>query len=317
MSQIERLQFIDARIRERGGVSLGEVVDRYEITERQARRDLDYLRDRLGAPIEWKPASRRYEYESRWDGFAFADEKALLFYVFARASAGAIAYVPLSDEDALEKLLELVPPGLRKAESAIRYELPAYEIADIERLGLIVRALSESRCLDIGYRDAGGRVSARRIEALRLVNYAGSWYCVAFDQSKDELRTFRLSRLSKIAISKDKARARIDQAEIERFLSSSYGMFKGSGNKRACMRFYGRALAIVRGELWHPEQKRSEGSDPLRGPFVELSVPVSRWDEIIGRVLRFGADAEAVSPQEFHELWMAEIRRMSASIAED
>ena len=314
MSQLERISYIDARIRERGGVSLREIAGRFEISERHARRDLDYLGDRLGAPVEWVPSKRRYEYAESWRGLEFADEKALLFYVFARAAAGAIAYVPLAEEGALEQLLALVPPALREAEGAIRYELPAYEPADIEKLSLLVRGISESRCVDVAYNDARGAASERRIAALRLVNYAGSWYCLAFDYSKGELRTFRLSRFAKVALSKDKAKAEVESAEVERFLGASYGMFKGAGDKTATMRFYGRALAIVRGELWHPDQERTEGSDPRRGPFVELSVPVSRWEEILGRLLRFGADAEAMSPPEFRELWKAEIRRMVEAI---
>jgi predicted DNA-binding transcriptional regulator YafY len=316
MSQLERLSFIDSRIRERGGLRLSEVVERFEISTRQARRDIDYLGERLGAPVEWVPSRRRYEYAERWSGLEFADEKALLFYVFARAAAGAIAYVPLAEEGALERLLALVPPALREAESEIRYELPAYEPADIEKLGLLLRGLADKRCLDIAYRDAKEKASERRIEILRLVNYAGSWYCLAYDHSRSELRTFRLSRIVRVSLSKEKAAAAIDPAEVERFLGASYGMFKGSGDKRATIRFYGRALPIVRNELWHPEQERTEGMDRRHGPYVELSVPVSRWEEILGRVLRFGADAEAVAPPEFRELWKAEIRKMAEGIAE-
>ncbi len=314
MSQLERITFIDSRIRERGGLKLREITERFEISERQARRDIVYLGDRLGAPVEWKPGPRRYEYAKSWGGLEFADEKALLFYVFARAAAGTIAYVPLSEKGALERLLALVPPALREVETAIRYELPAYDPADIEKLGLLVRGMSEKLCVDITYRDAQGSASRRRVAAIRLVNYSGSWYCLAHDNLKDEMRTFRLSRIAKGTLSKEKAKVLIDPEEIERFLAASYGMFKGSGDKTAVMRFYGPALATVTGELWHPDQERVEGRDPGRGAFVQLSVPVSRWEEIVGRVLRFGADAEALAPVEFRDLWQAEIRWMAESI---
>jgi predicted DNA-binding transcriptional regulator YafY len=314
MGNLERIVYLDERIREKGCATSREVAQRFEVSDRQVKRDIEYLRDRLGAPIVWDRASRSYRYETAWQELAFADEKSLLFYVFARAAAGTIAYVPLAEENALEGLLKLVPLGLRGAESAIRYELPGYEPADIEKLGLLVRALSESRCLDIAYCDAEGRTSERRIAALRLVNYAGSWYCVAFDHSRTELRTFRLSRVAKVSLTKIKAQALIDPIEVERFLASSFGMFKGSGDKTATIRFYGRAVAIVRGEIWHPRQTRSEGSDPRRGDYLDISIPVSLWEEILGRVLRFGADAEAFSPPEFRELWKAEIRRMAKAI---
>jgi hypothetical protein len=63
----------------------------------------------------------------------------------------------------------------------------------------------------------------------------------------------------------------------------------GARGKEAVMRFYGRA-------------------------YVEFSVPVSQWNEILGRFLRFGSNGEAVAPPEFRELWKEEIRRMAAGI---
>jgi predicted DNA-binding transcriptional regulator YafY len=314
MSQIERLAFIDERIKEKGGFTAREVARRFEVGERQVGRDIEYLRYRLGAPVTWKAAARRYEYSEPWNGLEFADEQTLLFYVLARAAAGTVAYVPIVEERALAKLAELVPASLRRAEAAIRYELPGYESADIDTLCLLLRGLADGRLLDIEYRDAEGRGSQRRVEVERLVNYAGNWYCVAFDQEKGELRTFRLSRVRRVALSRDKAPSSVDQGEIERFLAASFGMFKGAGDKRAVIRFFGRALAVVRDEVWHPAQDRSEGDDPSRGPYLQLSIPVSGWDEILGRVLRFGADAEPTDPPEFKKLWKAEIWRMAAAL---
>jgi predicted DNA-binding transcriptional regulator YafY len=314
MSNTERLAYMDRKLRTSGGVTLAEIADRFEVSERQARRDLDYLRDRLDAPVAWNPSTRRYEYSEAWRGLEFADEQTLLFYVLARAAAGTVAYVPIVEERALARLAELVPASLRRAEAAIRYELPGYESADIDTLCILLRGLAEGRLLDIAYRDAEGNESERRIETLRLINYAGNWYCVAFDMRKHELRTFRLSRIRRVAISRDKIQGSMESAEVERFLASSFGMFKGSGDKRAVIRFFGRALAVVRDEVWHQAQGRAEGIDPSRGPYLQLSIPVSGWDEILGRVLRFGADAEPTDPPEFRRLWKDEIRRMSELI---
>lgn len=314
MSQLERISFIDARIRRRGGVRLREVSDRFEISDRQARRDIEYLSERLGAPVEWNPSERKYEYSEAWNDLEFADEKSLLFYVFARAAAGTLAYVPLAEEKSLKRLLELMPQNLRIAAEKLRYELPEYDPADLENLALLVRALADGLCVDASYTDAHGKPSRRRMEPARLVNYAGSWYCVAFDHTASALRTFRLSRFSELSISSDKISRSPDPSEVDRFLDSSYGMFKGAGDKTAVLRFYGKAVPIVRNELWHADQVRTEGKDPERGPYLEFSVPVSVWDEILGRILRFGSDAEAVAPPEFRELWKDEIRRMASAV---
>jgi len=77
------------------------------------------------------------------------------------------------------------------------------------------------------------------------------------------------------------------------------------GRHAGGLRFYGRALATVAGELWHPDQLRSEGAVPSRGRFVE----------ILGRTLCFGVDAEALAPEGFRALWKAEILKMAALIS--
>ncbi|MCX7026707.1 MAG: WYL domain-containing protein, partial [Spirochaetes bacterium] len=70
MSQTERIFHIDREIREKGGASVVEVATRFEVCERQVKRDIEYMRDRLDAPIFWSAARRRYEYSEPWDSLA-------------------------------------------------------------------------------------------------------------------------------------------------------------------------------------------------------------------------------------------------------
>ena len=303
MSKLERLTFIDRRVREKGGVRLRDITERFEISERQAKRDIEYLRDRLGAPLGWDASARLYRYGQPWNELAFADERALLFFVLTRAAATNLAIVPLADPSALERLRSMVPKSLLGLEGAIRYELPDFEPANQELLALILAAIKDGQGLDALYRDLEGRESRRFLQPLRIVNYAGTWYCIAFDPEAGGLRTFRLSRFVKASLSQRMPGAQPAPAEVDAFLDASYGMFKGGEGKRACLRFFGRAREIVRLELWHPDQSTAEGTDPVRGDWFELDLPVSHWDEVLGRLLRFGADAEAVSPPEFRQRW--------------
>ena len=314
MSKLERLTFMDRRVRERGGVRLGEVTERFEISERQAKRDIEYLRDRLDAPLVWESSTKRYRYDRPWNELAFADERALLFFVLTRAAARNLAIVPLAEPAALERLRSMVPQSLLCLEGAVRYELPDFEPADQELLSLVLAAIKDARGIDALYRDLEGRETGRFIQPLRIVNYAGTWYCIAFDPDAGGLRTFRLSRFVRASLSQRRPGAQPAAAEVDAFLDSSYGMFKGGTGKRARLRFYGHAREIVRLELWHPEQSTADGTDSARGAWFELELPVSHWDELLGRLLRFGAEAEAVSPPEFRERWFAAVDAMALAV---
>ncbi len=310
MGNLERISFIDQRIKERGGVSTREVAERFEVSERQVRRDLAYLRDRLDAPLVWDAGARRYTYERSWNGLAFADEKALLFSVFADAAARSFALVPLAEPGPLERLREFVSPALRPLAGAIRYELPGFEPPDSERLSLVLLAMREGRALDGAYRDLEGHATERTIAPMRIVNYAGTWYCAAFDLGKRALRIFRISRFKRLSLSAERPVELPAAAEVDAFLDASYGMFKGSADKRAVMRFRGRAREIAGAEHWHPEECAREGADEA-GPYFELELPVSQWDEVLGRLLRFGPEGEAVAPLEFRERWLSAIDAMT------
>ena len=51
MSQFERIACIDRLLREQGSVRTAEVAERFEVSGRQVKRDIEYLRDRLDAPV--------------------------------------------------------------------------------------------------------------------------------------------------------------------------------------------------------------------------------------------------------------------------
>jgi len=315
MSNAERLFYIDAGIRERGAITVEEVVRRFDVSTRQVKRDFEYLRDRLGAPLEWDAAQRRHVYARPWDRLGHYSEKTLLFYVFARAAAGTLAYVPVAESDALENLRNLVPKDLRSLEHSIRYELPGFEPVDGERISVLIDAIRMGRAVKASYRDIEGKNSRRILVPRRILNYVGTWYCLAFDPAIRELRLFRFSRFQSISPNTDSAEQGPSEAEVDRYLDASFGMYKGKADKKARIRFTGKAREIVRRELWHPGQSCREGRDPERGPWLEMELPVSRWEEILGRILRFGAEAEAIAPREFRMRWLEVIDSM-ADLAE-
>lgn len=62
MSNLHRLQWIDASIRYGRYPNTGDVANIFEISRRQALRDFDYLRDSLGAPVCYCAKHRGYYY---------------------------------------------------------------------------------------------------------------------------------------------------------------------------------------------------------------------------------------------------------------
>ncbi len=64
MAFMHRLQWFDSQVRVGNYPSATDLASEFEISERQAYRDLEYLRDSLGAPLEHCPNRGGYRYTS-------------------------------------------------------------------------------------------------------------------------------------------------------------------------------------------------------------------------------------------------------------
>lgn len=317
MSQTERIFYIDREIREIGGVSVASVAARFEVCGRQVKRDIEYMRDRLGAPIVWSAARHRYEYSQAWNSLRGADEKSLLSLAFLKSILAQYAYIPVLSRELIALIEERTPSHYAAIANKVQYELPDLERIEDSVAFALCRALLEAAPLNIDYIDAKGEYSARSILPVRLVNYAGKWYCAALDSKTDELRTFAVSRIAIAATSSSTpdsiSRASLPSDEaIDSFLSSSYGIFKGEPIGRARLRFYGGAARAVREQLWHREQELSDAIAADGSPALDMSLPVHDWTELLGRALRCGANCEVVGPPEFRARWSEEICKMKA-----
>ena len=63
MDRIERFYTIDRLLRSHRGVSLSKLMEELEVSRATIRRDLEYMRDRMAAPIIWDRSLRGYRYD--------------------------------------------------------------------------------------------------------------------------------------------------------------------------------------------------------------------------------------------------------------
>ena len=65
MDRTERFHLIDRLLAQKKLVTKREFLDELEVSLATFKRDLEYLRDRIGAPIEWNAERRGYEYRAK------------------------------------------------------------------------------------------------------------------------------------------------------------------------------------------------------------------------------------------------------------
>ena len=89
----------------------------------------------------------------------------------------------------------------------------------------------------------------------------------------------------------------LEEAVLDQQLASSYGIFSGEPKGWATIVFSPRVARWVADEHWHSQQQGLWLADGR----YELKVPYSNSRELLMDVLKYGPDAEVVSPVSLRE----------------
>jgi predicted DNA-binding transcriptional regulator YafY len=182
----------------------GELADRLEVSSRTLRRDVDRLRD-LGYPVDaTRGVAGGYQLQAgaAVPPLLLDDDEAVAIAVGLRtAAAGAVAGFEETSVRALAKVIQLLPPRLRKRIDALRAVTtpgvfgggPTLDAADLTTVALATRG--EER-LRFTYAPRDGDSSHRHVEPHRLVPLGRRWYLIAWDLDRGDWRSFRVDRLT-------------------------------------------------------------------------------------------------------------------------
>src|SRR5215213_2450602 len=183
-----------------------ELAGRLEVSVRTLRRDVDRLRE-LGYPVD---AQRGVD-----GGYQLAagaalpplvlddDEAVALALGLQAAAQRGVAGVAESSVSALTKVVQVMPPRLRRRVEALQAMtveagLGAGSVApavDPGVLTTVAQACRDTVRLRFAYTAADGTASDREVEPARLALLGRRWYLVAYDLGRHDWRSFRLDRL--------------------------------------------------------------------------------------------------------------------------
>ena len=85
MSQSVRIQFIIRCLNHKGGVSLNEITSAFEVSRRQAARDIEYLRDQMHAPVSYNWKTKKYQLTSIWESYTNTDERMIIMGAYLKS----------------------------------------------------------------------------------------------------------------------------------------------------------------------------------------------------------------------------------------
>ncbi|MBN1968932.1 MAG: WYL domain-containing protein [Candidatus Delongbacteria bacterium] len=305
MSQMERIFFINRRIKKYGYVKVRDTASLFSVNERTIRRDIEYMRDRIDAPIVYDFYKKAFVYTEEFKLFENLDEQMIIFYSLLKGMLKTMKYLPVVSDEIMDKISSSMSKEYNSISDLVHFEITDYEAPNIPFFEKVFNALITGNLLYIFYVNIDGKKTKRKIQPLRLINYSGKWYIAAFCTTADDYRIFAISRISYIEILNEENSLELQKSEIEKFIGSSFGIFKSTTLENVTIKFTGIAMSIVNGQIWHNDQKIVSDKDSEE---LIMELPVGNFTELLGRVMSFGANAEVVSPDKYREIWLKSIK---------
>lgn len=317
MDRSERFHVIDQLLSNQRCVSRQQFLDTLEVSPATFKRDLEYLRDRFGAPIVWDRDLGGYRYEASQDGSSFqlpglwfstAELQALLMMNawLENLQPGILAQHIKPLQARIQMLLDQGEHSAREITRRIRILTQSRKAPDSDFFQPLSQALlNRKRVLIRHYNRQSEQVTEREVSPQRLTFYRDNWYVDSWCHWRNAIRSFAVDALQQVTLLAEPARE-VDEDLLERELSSGYGIFSGAATRWAELRFSPQRARWVAQERWHPHQQARYDS---AGHYI-LRVPYSQEPELIMDVLKYGADVEVLQPAELRQTVMQTLDRM-------
>jgi predicted DNA-binding transcriptional regulator YafY len=272
-----------------------------EVSPATAKRDIEFMRDRWGLPIEYHPGRHGYYFsQAVSQPHARPLSQAELFAL--RLAHGALKQyqAPSLDrplENAIQRLSEATPDGETsvggQTREAVWFRPSASEQAGEQAFDLLMRAITQGRGIAFEYRKPGeARPELRQVHPYHILGFENRWYLLGLDLRRGEVRKFALTRMSRLRFPAGERFRRPVGFNPEEYLGRSFGIMTGAGDYEVAIEMDRWLTDVLRGQHWHSSQawiELPDGSSYLRFR-VSCLEEIERW------VLSWGIHATVVRP---------------------
>lgn len=309
MDRTERFYKIELLIRNRGSVPFADLMAELGVSRATLKRDLEYLRERMDAPIVYDRDSNGYRFSAdeardarqvrhELPGLWFSEREihALLTMhqlIGGLDEGGVLArhLQPLLDK--LHGMLGASGAEAREMVRRVKVMSAARRPVAPKHFEVIGSALTRRQRVHLHYWVRSRReMTERTVSPQRLVHWRNTWYLDAWCHASDALRRFSVDAIREADLV-DSPRAKdVALKTIEAELDAGYGAFSGAKVQWATLEFTPEAAQWVRHEQWHPQQEQKlhgDGSLTLRVPYADDT-------ELAMDILRHGEQVKVAAP---------------------
>ncbi|MEJ6003222.1 helix-turn-helix transcriptional regulator [Paucibacter soli] len=324
MDRTERFYKIEMLIRARECVSFAALLEALEVSPATLKRDLQYLRERMDAPIEYDAMANGYRFGQQWRGakhelpgvwFSEKELHALLTMHQLMSSLDEEGLLTRHLQPMFDKLSGML--GSDEAEAReltrrVKLIVTARRRVPSEHFETVGSAVVKRQRLRLRYRKraaGGASVSERVVSPQRLVHYRNTWYLDAWCHQSEGFRRFALDAIEQAQALEDKAKA-VSSKQLEAELDQGYGIFAGGKTQWATLVFSAAAAQWVAREEWHPSQRSAwleDGRWRLELPYVDAT-------ELLMDLLRHAGQVRVEAPAALRQAYAQRLKEAAAAL---
>jgi predicted DNA-binding transcriptional regulator YafY len=318
MERLERFYKIDQLLNAQKAVPFSVLMKELGVSRASVKRDLEYMRERFNAPIEYDREANgyrfgaprsgpRYELPGLWFNAGEAYALLSMHTLLAELQPGLLEPHVGPLQERLRALLG-GEPAWKDIEKRIRVFQPGRRVSREEFFGVVATAVLRRQRLWIRhYNRKDDRETEREISPQRLVHYRDNWYVDAYCHLREDLRSFAVDAIRAAELREARAQE-VPAPELDAHLGAGYGIFAGREVEWAKLRFTAQAARWVAAQEWHPKQRSHAEAD---GSYL-LEIPYAHEQELLMEILKFGADVEVLAPASLRSRVADALRRAAS-----
>jgi len=279
-----------------------QLAEEIEVTTRTIKRDIDFMKSRLNLPIQYDAQRYGYHYSKPVEHFPSMPMTEVEVFALLIADKAVAQYQgtpwqqPL--DSAFRRLMSQLDQqtsyNLGSLDSAFSFRPLAPEQANLVMFQKLTQALKERRVVTFQYRKLGANTPQQRTtQPYHVACVDSHWYLFAFDEDRQAIRTFALSRIGNLALT----RRRFEKSptfNLDDYLKGSFAVYKGERDLEVVVEFDAWATDLLRGRRWHSNQELTE----LPNGGSRLQLRLNSIKEIERFILSFGTHATVLEPKE-------------------
>ena len=315
---LRRFLAIERSVRSGAYPNSESLADELEVDSRTVQRDIAFLKDQLGAPLEFCRKRNGYHLtDLSWTLPAFQLTEGELVSIFlAERLIRQYRGTPFETDlaRAFDRITRMLPEeitvSLAAAADTLSVTPCVLTTQDVETFHSLTNAIRHSRQLRLLYWSASqNRETDRVVDPLHLSLVDNDWYLIAHCHTRREVRMFSTVRIRSAEPTGQKFQ-RPDNFDITTYLGNSFRAVRGEGDQtwNVRLRFRVEMAGRIREKVWHHTQILEEQPDGT----IIMNLQVSSLIEIRRWVLYWGSDCRVLEPEELQ----IEVRRQAEAISQ-